>query len=748
MKRKHLFAFLVAGAVAFTACKEKSTTSSSSEQATSPQEGGSASTEQVVVPSPDPIKPSASVEDRAAKLGFAKHLPKDIVIYDALFDGRKAFDKLIKSSLGEFVLERMADEGMSLDDLEGNESAAIQIAIYSEEYFSAYGRGTTEAFDQGMEFFERLGFYSARFGVFMGDGFVREGDSFSPRGPKPFMEGPFKGAPKELVKMFADFDMPAFYQGSKVSDAETRDLVVAQMEQVVSMLGFVGDAAEAINIKRGDAEFSGYKISGAKLAEMIDDNAVEEMREVFELEDIEAFKKALASKSIVGATGVVGDYVILFFGQSEDDLVIVDDISDSICVNEDIVFMDQYLDKELLSVSFRDAAIVQSIGSIEAVGYRILSSLARGASEGLGAADSLGDTQDIEAILDGLDEQGRKLGSLFSGTDAGYVAYFEDGLKVEGFGGSNMPSFDFDKSQSLTPLAGGDGTLLFANWSSNESYNEKVLEYIDSLGEASYLLTKRVAALDIEDNDFEQFKKGMDIFDQSFRSDTLEIWKALRGDMAAGLGAESALVIDVNGSLPMVPQVPELILKEGKMPRISYVSTVADRGKLQSSWKRLNDSAENILKTVSEMAGEKIPMQVPMSSEKNDLKTWFVPIPFQNDDFVPSVSVSDELFFVSTSKLFSEGLAERFKQGGGESRKGAWLRVDFKVLHSYAQQWLDLVEKNADEVIPTESMREDFTANKPMIKKAMQAFSSLEDLTIHARSENGRSRMSLHLKVK
>ena len=184
------------------------------------------------------------------------------------------------------------------------------------------------------------------------------------------------------------------------------------------------------------------------------------------------------------------------------------------------------------------------------------------------------------------------------------------------------------------------------------------------------------------------------------------------------------------------------------MPRIGYVSTVTDRAKLQSSWTRLNDSAENILKTVSEMAGKEIPMQVPMSSEKNDLKTWFIPIPFQNDDFVPSVSVSDELFFVSTSKAFSEGLADRFKQGGGESRKGAWLRVDFKVLHEYAQQWFDLVEKNTDEVIPSESAREDFTANKPMIEKAMQAFSSLEDLTLHTRSENGRSRISLHLKVK
>ena len=140
-------------------------------------------------------------------------------------------------------------------------------------------------------------------------------------------------------------------------------------------------------------------------------------------------------------------------------------------------------------------------------------------------------------------------------------------------------------------------------------------------------------------------------------------------------------------------------------------------------------------------------MQVPMSSEKNDLKTWFVPIPFQNDDFVPSVSVSDNLFFASTSKTFSEGLAARFKQGGGEGHKGAWMHVDFKVLHQYAQQWLELIDKNADDIMPSESMREDYTANKPMIEKAMEAFSSLDRLTFHTRQEGGRTRISMHLKA-
>ncbi len=97
----------------------------------------------------------------------------------------------------------MADEGMSLDDLEQNEQVASQIAMYSEEYFSAYGKGTAKTFDLGVKLVERLGFYGARTGIFVADGFVREGEDYSANDPKPFMEGPLKGAPKEFVKMLS-----------------------------------------------------------------------------------------------------------------------------------------------------------------------------------------------------------------------------------------------------------------------------------------------------------------------------------------------------------------------------------------------------------------------------------------------------------------------------------------------------------------------------------------------------------------
>jgi len=308
MNYKHLFAITLAAIITFTSCKEKTTVATFSSD-----QSGNDGVEQVTDPDvSDTIKPPVSAEDRAAKLGFAKHLPKTIVKYDGIFKGKEAFQQFLKSPIGTFALQRMADEGISLEDLMKSDDAAGQIAQYSEEYFTAYGPGTSEGFDLAVNLLNRLAYYGGRSGIYMLDEFVREG-SVSYQNIDPYVYGPpLKDAPKEVVKMIQSFNMPAVYQGCKVSDADTRELVVEQMEQMTSLFGMAEEASEPITIKRGDNEFSGFKLSGAKMAEQIDVNAKGGPHEWFEIEDLIAIKKALAKKSIVCVTGTIDDYVIFF----------------------------------------------------------------------------------------------------------------------------------------------------------------------------------------------------------------------------------------------------------------------------------------------------------------------------------------------------------------------------------------------------------------------------------------------------
>ena len=757
--KKYIIPFLFTGLLAFVGCNKKSTEPSSESQA------------KVEVPPPAVSDAEITPAERAAKLGFAQYLPANVSAYSAVINGSSVIDRMWKTPVGTVIKERLEQEGISFDDLsdpQAQMSGILQLggAQYGEDYFVAYGESAPKVSKEVIEFSDRMSYYVGRMAVYAGNAAVAgklfEENVHPNKLLAELFTKPLKGLPANFIHMFREVDMPSYYQGVKVSGEDSRALVRDQLEAVPNFFSMIEVGVEPLVVERGGAQFEGYKFSGKKMQEELAEGQGG-MRLVLEpglkqfgmsQQEIDEFIKLIEAKTIVALVGEVHGYVVLFMGSSEDDFVLVDDVEDSLCASDKIKFTDDYLDNDLFTYGFSDGGMGYDLSAIEKICYKLGGSFAKGLSDQLAESDSLGNTQEIEVILDNIDKQARGLAAMFKEADAGYVAYLEDGIKVEMQGGSNMPQYDMQSAHTLAPISQGKGQVLFANWATDPQYNEGLMTLIDRFVEVSYLMSKQVlpllasrAAADEGNADFIQYNASLQMFDQMFSKDLLDVWQALRTNMAEGLGAETALVIDVNGSLPKVPMLPKAIIEGGKMPRVAYVSTVDDREKLQASWTRLNTALESLLKKASEMTGAEIPMQVPMSSEKDGLKTWFVPIPFQNDDFVPSVSVSDDLFFATTSKRFAEGLSSLAAKGGGESRQGVWLDVDMKVLHSYAEQWLKLIEENAAEFMSDVEL-EDFNANKEMIETTLSALGMMDSLTYHMRQEDGVTRTSMHLKTK
>mgnify|MGYP000197244481 FL=1 len=748
--KKYIIPFLFTGLLAFIGCNKKSTEPSSESQA------------KVEVPTPDVSDAEVSPAQRAAKLGFAQYLPANVSAYSAVINGSSVIDRMWKTPVGAVIKERLEEEGVSFDDLSSGQGILqLQAAQYGEDYFVAYGESAPKVSKEVIEFSDRVSYYAGRVSVYAGNAAVAGKMAEAMNDPKKVFAKPLKGLPADFIDMFREVDMPSYYQGVKVSGEDSRALVRDQLEAVPNFFSMIEVGVEPLVVERGGAQFEGYKFSGKKMQEELAEGQggmrpmmAPSLQFGMSQQEIDEFIKLIEAKTIVALVGEVHGYVVLFMGSSEDDFVLVDDVEDSLCASDKIKFTDDYLDNDLFTYGFSDGGMGYDLSAIEKICYKLGGSFAKGLSDQLAESDSLGNTQEIEVILDNIDKQARGLAAMFKEADAGYVAYLEDGIKVEMQGGSNMPQYDMQSAHTLAPISQGEGQVLFANWATDPQYNEGLMTLIDRFVEVSYLMSKQVlpllasrAAADEGNADFIQYNASLQMFDQMFSKDLLDVWQALRTNMAEGLGAETALVIDVNGSLPKVPMLPKAIIEGGKMPRVAYVSTVDDREKLQASWTRLNTALESLLKKASEMTGAEIPMQVPMSSEKDGLKTWFVPIPFQNDDFVPSVSVSDDLFFATTSKRFAEGLSSLAAKGGGESRQGVWLDVDMKVLHSYAEQWLKLIEENAAEFMSDVEL-EDFNANKEMIETTLSALGMMDSLTYHMRQEDGVTRTSMHLKTK
>jgi hypothetical protein len=365
--------------------------------------------------------------------------------------------------------------------------------------------------------------------------------------------------------------------------------------------------------------------------------------------------------------------------------------------------------------------------------------------DGLAGAEGLGDTRELASLLELVGEKEDALLGLTKADAVGGLAILEDGVKFETYGGADRNSMDSEAPHKLANLGSKDDVLLFGNWVANPEYSKRAGEYGEALVETGYSIAEKVAGLKVEDSEeFAQFQQGFTLFNEKFRTDTIALWDAL-SVAGTGLGNETAVVVDLKGAVPPLPGVPQELVDGGRFVRASLVSPVTDRTKLQESWSKVDGSLKNIFKSVSEIAGDEIPMQKPMSSEKDGLKTWFFSMPFFNDDFLPSVTVSDKWFVASTSKTQALDLAASADKAAGD-RKGAWMELDFDTLRKFTNEWVALLEKNGEGALGEEFDK--FKEELPRIKKGLAAFEEFDQLSFYERREGGKLRNTVHFKVR
>ena len=478
-----------------------------------------------------------------------------------------------------------------------------------------------------------------------------------------------------------------------------------------------------------------YKISGTKISASMAE-ARGQMEQMLEPADVDRLLAAVAKKDLVILSGTIGDYVVLFLGSSADDLKFAPAPSQSLVSSDALAFCDAYASKELAAVIYGQKAMLDQLTAATTG----LSDMASGLRDGLAGSEGLGDTRDLETLLRMVADREAALLKLTSNEALGIAAFFEDGLKIESFGGSDSGLVDWKTPNRLASLGNSENVVLFANLTTDAAYDEKARAYLEALMETAYAAAMKVAELPIENGDLAQFKQMAELFDTKFRPDVVAMWDACSGNFGGSLGTERAWVIDLKGSVPTVPGVPQAVIDGGKFPRISMVAPVEDRAKLAASWQSINDSMTSVLAKVGEMTGQEIPMQKPVSSEKDGYTTWFFALPFFNDEFMPSVTVGDQWFAASTSRNQALDLLGQ-AAAGGEASSGLSFTMNFKALEEYSRETLRLLEQNAEALEISPSDLKD-------VEKVVAVLEDLDKLTVQARREGGALRSSIHLKTR
>lgn len=692
------------------------------------------------------VVPGLSAEARAAKFGIVKHLPKDTEAFISIYNGAKTAERFKASKLWS-VIESLDEEAGGLLPGEAEDGESGPGALLGREFFVAGGKGSGDQLANFIQLSRKLNYH--RMKSLAGALVAASKEGADPEAAGTNMAMSMVEAMSNLAKdpqggiaALEKFQMPPFYVGFKVS-AEKSAEVEQQISALVANVGALEEMVEPVEFEKGGGKFAGFRILGEKIAASMAEQR-EDIDQTLGKESADRMLAALPKKNLVIASGKFGEYVVLFLGSSQDDFQLVTDVKESIAANDALSYVDAYADKDVSLLSFGDKPMLET--ALAASGG--LGDLAKGFRDGLAGAEGAGNTRDLEALLQTVVDREQALLKLGSADAAGAVAFFEDGLKLETFGGTDSGAIDWKTPLKLSDLGDSGEVAVFLNTSVEATYDAKAREYVESIVETAYALAKKYSEMPMgDDSDLKSFQDGLKMFDEKFRTDVVAIFDAFRGDFSQGLGHERALVIDLKGGLPTVPGMPQVLAEKGRAPRISWISPVVDRAKIQSSWGKINASTTNLLKQMSELSGSEIPMQKPMSSERNGFTTWFFSMPFINDDFVPSVTLDDKWFIASTSKVQALDLAASATKSSGGAN-GLILTVKFDPIRRFSQEWLKLVDENIKELTDgDEDKLTEFQANKEKITKTLRALEDLDSLTATARRENGRLRSSVHFKT-
>jgi len=140
-------------------------------------------------------------------------------------------------------------------------------------------------------------------------------------------------------------------------------------------------------------------------------------------------------------------------------------------------------------------------------------------------------------------------------------------------------------------------------------------------------------------------------------------------------------------------------------------------------------------------------MPKPMSSQSNDLVTWFFPAPFFTDDFTPSITLNDKWFITSTSKKHAVQLAKS-ADSSSSGKTGAYISVDFDAFSAFGKKWFEVLKDNKEEMLTlNENLAAEFESNEENVSTGIEATKDLDQLEIHVRREGAVSRTTIHFKT-
>lgn len=677
--------------------------------------------------------------------GFAKHLPKDTEMFFNAQDVSGLISSMRGSEIGEMIAELSKKEGDDVDEVMKSAEFQEFLKVAGEEVFFSMGDGSAQSLKvMGDMYGIYYKLYYYMIGKFLVDA-VEGGDLMQdPEKMQQVIQEMMKPVFEEFLKIDS-YEMPRMYAGFKVSNAADRarytQLIQDTFAKAMELNDQPTDIKLTFELDSTDVYggFKGVKLDYGKLFESLKDAPSKELEMLgFTEEVMEQFTEKFKDFKLTILAGNYGDYVVIYLGDTSEGVKFLEDPSDSLLANGEMSFLKEYKSKEVVSISYVSKEIFEELEKVSTV----MEDLAAGVNQFLKETESFGDTTHIQLLLEKMALTERNLASLTSSSRFGSVAYLEDGFKMDSFHGSESAMYDLDSQRKLANIAMREDALLSSSWVVNEENTELAIQNLENLVNLAYQITKLTVEHDIKDAEFLEFAEMFKMLDGQFSDELLTIWNAAREGMKEGLGNEGAMVVDMQGKMPRVPDVPTVVLENGKIPRVAIGYDVLDRSKLTHGWELINATNQLIVAKLERLTNEKINYRIPELSKKEGIDFWSYQLGITSHESNLAIGLNEQMMFFNTSPAFVESFVADYDADG--KRGGMDMKLRFTPVRSAAQDWMKLVDEHGDELSPSFN-REEFEESRMIINDVIKASEEVDSLDFSMRKVNGEVRSFLHL---
>lgn len=677
------------------------------------------------------------------ELGFASRVPADSDFFFAgYYDAEEMTDGVVDWGLATGVLLEGSMEPKK--DLEEAKEEIRESAGYlGSEMFVFSGPGVAGKLAMVGESYRELSAVWAGFAI----GAML--DAIAQDGKTPDLEGLAEGFSDDFLERWlavvekdSKLLLPSVVAGWHPDESKREEC----QEAVVKMLDGIfkdEEGAMPVSFQSHGAEMAGYEVKGSEVFGDI----VEEMRGGlaerteglefgggFSAERLGQFLSAVEDVKFTVAAGVVDGRVIVYFGNGAEGFQLAATPGESLAAKEDLRWMEPGSGKRMVAAGYLSEEMVGCVLPwLDTSRYW----------EAIGGAvrEPVVEQHLMRELLMGLAGTAKVLARRDVSAWSGAV-YSGGGWNVLARGGIVDPSIDFETPLKMTGAVDGMKPAFRGHWIQKREWNDLSWKKTEYFG----LLLDRIAVEMMgKEKEGEAFQMAASIIPRL--TETMSgLNKAYRAELRNGIGDEVALFGDYLGEVPPVPGISEETVRGFTVPRFLCARPVTDRAMVSKA----GDSAIGIWKDtvayLNDAYGGGIPLILPQAIESNDLVTWYAPLPFIGGDFVPGVTLNDEVWMVGTSRSLAGGFAKALGEGSGSRETGVIIEMDLDALGDWLKQTYDMGRDDAEALAADDLNEKELKRMQKSADGVLDAVSKFESLRYRHWLEDGRPRTSLEVR--